>query len=139
MRTPAPAIMAALAYSYLFVNFDTPEVHFADYGQFLEAGYDRTNWLPKDMPRTATNIREIHSFETGNVLAQFDLSTDELQRYRANLVAAIIAGAGACEADSLLHKASTFWQKERPGELIQISATEQFTVGETTVYYNTCK
>jgi hypothetical protein len=61
---------------YFFTRFETAMSEFATYEDAKKSGaIGESKWLPDWLPKTATNIREVHNIDTNQVWLEFRVDT----------------------------------------------------------------
>ena len=113
----------AAAYLFLFLDMSHPEMKFETYGKVIEYGYDRSGWLPQQLPKTSTNIREIHNPETKQVLVSFEIPEVQLGEFIGQLGQASDPSTVCPPAGDILESAS-FW----PDNFLNSLAADSFSL-----------
>ncbi len=67
---------------YIAANMDTFKSEFTTYEEMKKSRVFRNGWLPKYIPKTATNIQEKHDLDSNSVFATFQYDPNEVLKVR---------------------------------------------------------
>ena len=66
---------------------DTSKSEFANYQELKNSGVYYGGWLPEYIPKTSTNIKEEHYFDTNSVFATFQYDPTEMLEVKKHCMA----------------------------------------------------
>jgi len=127
---PAFAFCTALATAHAWMRTDSRELEhrFQDVQALVEAGYDRSGWMPRELPASSRHIREVHDLTTSIALGAFHVADpSEFESLRDKL--RTMGGLeSTCLPPAALLKGEPHWSSallQQPQRLDLIAGTDR--------------